>query len=77
MSAIHNERTKLMAGAFNTLATSSFTVGVFTPAAMTYYNFGNAAANVTFWQVSLGALFWLFTGCVLHYLGNRVLGRLL
>ncbi len=40
MSLIHNERTKLLALAFNTAATSAFTVGVLAPVAAAFYDFG-------------------------------------
>ena len=40
MSLIQNERTKLLALAFNTAATSAFTVGVLAPVATALYDFG-------------------------------------
>ena len=42
MSLIHNERTKLLALAFNTAATSAFTVGVLAPVAAAFYDFGGS-----------------------------------
>jgi hypothetical protein len=40
VSLIHNERTKLLALAFNTAATSAFTVGVLAPVAAAFYDLG-------------------------------------
>ena len=42
MHLIHNERTKLLAGAFNTAATSAFVVGVLAPIAAAFYNLGGS-----------------------------------
>ena len=42
MSLIHNERTKLLALAFNTAATSAFTVGVLAPVAAAFHDFGTS-----------------------------------
>ena len=42
MSLIHNERAKLLALAFNTAATSAFTVGVLAPVAAAFYDLGTS-----------------------------------
>jgi hypothetical protein len=76
VSAVRNERIKLLASAYNTIATSSFTVGVITPIAVKYYNFGNAAAYTTTKEVAVGALFWLCAAAVLHSCAQYVLGKL-
>ena len=74
MSLIHNERVKLLAFAFNTAATSAFTVGVLAPVAATFYDLG--PSRVAPRTVVLGALLWIGASVVLHLAGRRVLGWL-
>ena len=74
MSLIHNERTKLLALAFNTAATSAFTVGVLAPVAAAFYDFG--ASRQPPKAVILGAFLWIGASVVLHLAARRVLGWL-
>ena len=74
MSLIHNERTKLLALAFNTAATSAFAVGVLAPMAAAFYDFGNLRQPLE--AVILGAFLWIGTSVVLHLAARRVLGWL-
>lgn len=74
MSAIHNERVKLLALAFNTAATSCFTVGVLAPVAAAFYDFGPSHGAPR--SVVLGAVLWITASVVLHLAGRRVLGWL-
>jgi hypothetical protein len=74
MSLIHNERTKLTANAFNTAATSCFTLGVLAPMAAAFYNVGPGA--ISFRSIVLGAAIWLCIALVLHYNARRQLGGL-
>ena len=74
MSLIHNERTKLLALAFNTAATSAFTVGVLAPAAAAFYDFGTSRQPSK--AVILGAFLWIGASVVLHLAARRVLGWL-
>ena len=74
MSQIHNERVKLLALAFNTAATSSFTVGVLAPVAAAFYDFGPSREAPK--TIFLGALLWIGASVVLHLAGRRVLGWL-
>lgn len=74
MSLIHNERVKLLALAFNTAATSAFTVGVLAPVAATFYDLGTSREAPR--TVVLGALLWIGASVVLHLAGRRVLGWL-
>lgn len=71
MSLIHNERTKLLANALNTAATSSFAVGVLAPLAAAFYNFG--AAPVALGTLVLGTCIWLSAAVALHLGARRVL----
>ena len=74
MSLVHNERTKLLALAFNTAATSAFTVGVLAPVAATFYDLGTSRQSPR--AVVLGAFLWLGASVVLHLAARRVLGWL-
>jgi MFS-type transporter involved in bile tolerance (Atg22 family) len=74
VSLIHNERTKLLALAFNTAATSAFTVGVLAPVAAAVYDLG--ASRQPPKAVILGAFLWIGASVVLHLAARRVLGWL-
>jgi hypothetical protein len=74
VSLIHNERVKLLALAFNTAATSAFTVGVLAPVAAVFYDFGPAREVPR--TVILGGVLWIAAAVVLHLAGRRVLGWL-
>ena len=74
MSLIHNERAKLLALAFNTAATSAFTVGVLAPVAAAFYDFGTSRQPPK--AVILGAFLWIGASVVLHLAARRVLGWL-
>jgi hypothetical protein len=74
LSLIHNEKTKLLAGALNTAATSSFTVGVLAPFAAAFYNFGGAVVPLR--VLVLGAVFWFAATVALHMGARRLLERL-
>nr|WP_282571939.1 hypothetical protein [Roseomonas acroporae] len=71
---VHNERTKLLALALNTAATSAFTVGVLAPVAATFYQVGTAGREL--WVVVLGAILWIGAAVMLHLAARRVLGWL-
>ena len=70
MNTIHNERTKLTAAAFNTVATSCVTVGVLAPLAAVFYSFGQNAVPPR--VVALGVAIWLGAATIMHAqsLGN-------
>ena len=74
MSLIHNERTKLLALAFNSAATSAFTIGVLAPVAATFYELGTSRQPPE--AVILGAFLWIGASVVLHLAARRVLGWL-
>ena len=70
MNAIHNARVQLLANLLNTMAGSSFAVGVAAPiAASVFYN----ATSLRVVTVVTGVAFWLVVGTVLHLLAQRVL----
>lgn len=68
------ERVKLGASALNTLATASMTVGVLAPAAAFLYGVGNPTRPI--WQLGVGGAIWVLFAVGLHYLAQRLLGRL-
>lgn len=77
MNQIENERTKLLATALNTAATSCFTVGIATPIAGYVYNLGNLQTILTPYVLALGVLGWLSAAVLLHLLARHILKRLL
>jgi hypothetical protein len=73
LHTIHNARVTLFANLLNTMAGSSFTVGVAAPiAAAFFYN----PAGLTRTAVFGGAAIWLFVTVALHIAAQRVLGGL-
>lgn len=68
MSLTFNEQTKLTAGALNTAATSSFTVGVLAPMAAAFYNVGGAT-HVPLKALVLGFCLWIGAAIALHMAG--------
>lgn len=73
MHAIHNARVNLLANLLNTMAGSSFTVGVAAPiAAAFFYN----PAGLRLIVVLFGACVWITVAIVLHLLAQHVLGKL-
>ena len=76
MSLIFNGRTKLLATALNTAATSCFTVGIATRLAGYIYTFGNRQGTLDFRVLCFGAFGWLAAAILLHILAPRILGRL-
>jgi len=63
MNAVHNARIQLLANLLNTMAGSSFTVGVAAPIAASYFFSGG---NLRLGVVILGACFWTGLGGMLH-----------
>lgn len=68
------ERVKLGAAALNTLATASVTVGVLAPSAAFLYGVSVPARPL--WQLIAGGAIWVLLAVGLHYLAQRLLGRL-
>ena len=74
MHLVHNERTKLTASWFNTLATALIAAGAFAPTAA--YLYGLMAVPVGTGLI-VGLVFGCFAfGMCLHYAGWSLLGRL-
>ena len=69
MSKRLDEKTKLLANALNTAATSCFTIGVVGPIVAVSINLGDAAAKVSILTLALNSVFWLFA--VMLHLGAR------
>jgi hypothetical protein len=74
MYLIHNERTKLTAAWFSTLATALVAAGVFAPGAALLYGFSQ-------FSIGPGGIIVLALGCLcvgggIHLLGRAMLGRL-
>lgn len=74
--AVHNERVKLVASAFNTVATFTLSGGVIAPAIAAYWNIGPQPANLSVGSILAGSLVWLSAASGLHLLGSFVLGSL-
>ena len=73
MDAVRTERTKLLANALNTAATSCFTVGIATPIAGYLYNIGSLRLTLTIWDLAIGLLGWLLAAVALHFIARHVL----
>ena len=71
---IYNERIKLLANLLNTMAGSSYAIGVAAPIAATFYNAG--PTGLRFQAVITGAGIWLAVGVLLHVVAQRLLGGL-
>lgn len=76
MSLVENERTKLLATALNTAATSCFTVGIATPLAGYLYNVSGFRSIIGLLELVLGVSYWFIAATGLHLGGRRVLGKL-
>ena len=73
MHTVHNARITLLANLLNTMAGSSFTVGVAAPiAAAFFYN----PAGLRLAAVFTGAVLWITAAIVLHLLAQQVVGGL-
>jgi len=73
MHAIHNARIQLLANLLNTMAGSSFTVGVAAPVAASLFY---SATSFRVVGVILGVCFWITVATMLHLAAQRVLGSL-
>ena len=76
MSKRLDEKTKLLANALNTAATSCFTIGVVGPIVAVSINLGDAAAKVPIPTLALSSVFWLFAAVMLHLGARKVLDGL-
>jgi hypothetical protein len=73
MNTIHNARITMFATLLNTMAGSSFTVGVAAPIAASFF-YNPVGAHLT--NVLGGVAFWLILAILLHIAAQRVLGGL-
>jgi len=76
MSAIANERTRLLANALDRASTACFTVGVATPLAGWIYDIGGLRTTLSPQALAVGILGWILAAASLHLLARRVLGSL-
>jgi hypothetical protein len=74
MHLVFNERTKLTAAWFNTLATALIAAGAFAPAAALLYGVSSLPFSGGAMMVLVGGCFVL--GACLHLVGRAVLGKL-
>jgi hypothetical protein len=74
MSLIHNERTKLLAGALDRTSTALVTVGVAVP--LVGYFVGGVRPEGGFWVVAVIAAISIFVAFGLHLAARWVLGGL-
>jgi hypothetical protein len=74
MNLIENERTKLTAGLFNTLAAALVTAGLFAPGAAVAYGISDLRIG----RVYVASLVFVcvFGAAFLHWIGRGYLGRL-
>ena len=75
MNLIHNERIKLLAALLNTMAGSSFAIGVLTPIAAVFF-YSAAPAGLRLGSIAVGIVFWIASAAVLHLAARAVLGGL-
>jgi len=74
VSLIHNERTKLTATLFNTLAAAVLAAGLFAPAAAVAYGISDLRVGMVY--VSGLILVCVLGAATLHWIGRFHLGRL-
>jgi hypothetical protein len=74
MHLVHNERTKLTATWFNTLATAFLAAGGFAPLAAFAYGISDLRTPVV--SVVVVGLVCVGVAVALHMFGRRILGRL-
>ena len=74
MSAIQNERTKLLANALDRTSTACVTVGLLAPIAAVIY--GATGTAMQLWAFVLIAGIWLSAAIALHLMARIVLGGL-
>ncbi len=73
MNTVHNARITLLATLLNTMAGSSFTVGVAAPiAAVFFYN----PTGIRIGSVAVGIVVWIGIAALLHVGAQYTLGRL-
>jgi hypothetical protein len=70
---VRNERRKLTASWFNTIATALMAAGVFAPAASQIYGFGSRVDQTL---VLISSTVCLAVSLILHFSGRQVLGGL-
>ena len=73
LTTIHNERTKLTAGALNTLAVATVVTGIVVPTVKFVYEPGGAPQGSLLVFISF---IWLGAGGGIHLIARAVLGRL-
>lgn len=73
MSLIHNERTKLLANAFDRASTACFTVGIATPIAGYLYNVASFPDRLSNVRLAIGLVCWLLAAVALHFMARRAL----
>jgi hypothetical protein len=72
MALIENERTKLLANAFDRASTTCLTVGIAAPAAGYLYGLNQFSG----WYWAAACCLWLSVAIGLHLIARRVLGML-
>jgi len=74
MSLIENERTKLLANAFDRASTACITVGILAPIAAVLY--GATGTPMTLWAFGLAWAIWFLCAAALHLIARVILGGL-
>ena len=74
MSLIENERTKLLANAFDRASTACVTVGILAPIAAVLY--GATGTPMAPWALALAWAIWFVCAAALHLMARLILGGL-
>lgn len=74
MTAIHNERTKLLANALDRASTACFTVGIATPVAGYIYNISNLRDSLPLSVLAISGIAWISACGALHLIARKTLG---
>jgi hypothetical protein len=74
MHLVHNERTKLLAGWLNALATAVIAAGILAPVAALLYGLATPGREALYLPILIAVC--LGFGAALHFVGRAILGRL-
>jgi hypothetical protein len=73
MHTVHNARIQLLATLLNTMAGTSYAIGVAAPTAATFFYGG---AGIPVHSIVIGAIIWLGAASALHAIAQITLGGL-
>jgi hypothetical protein len=70
---VYNERTKLLASAFDRASTAVLSIGVLAPIGSGIYGLG---LPIPWERLTAWFVIWVICGCMLHLVARRILGEL-